>query len=188
MVRNPALPIVLALTLGWSIPPLASAKEAIASINPCTMLTEADVSAVLGKTVEPGRPLDNGLTEDGAYSSTCLWVAPLETGVQPDNTKALGGRNFAILNVMNWAGGPTDARKFLDGFMKAFDEHEIPSKPVTVNVGADDAIWWGDGVAARKDGVSFGISVVHAGDTADRKPKAEALAKQIVRWLQEKPA
>src|SRR2546428_534016 len=59
----------------------------------------------------------------------------------------------------------------------------ITSEPVPVQVGADDALWWGDGVAAREGGVSFGISVATAGDRAGRQPKAESLARLIVQRL-----
>jgi hypothetical protein len=84
---------------------------------------------------------------------------------------------------MNWPGGPSDAQKFLDDFHRAFEQHGIESKPVAVNVGADDALWWGDGVAARKNGVSFGVSVAQFGDRAARQPQAESLAKLIVKRL-----
>ena len=186
-IRRPFLPAALALAIGCAAPALAAAQEPGTSVDSCAMLTDAQVSAVMGKPVEPGRHLDNGPTEDGSYSTTCLWVAALPAGVEPDDSKPLGGRNFAILNVQNWVGGASAANHFLDSFMKAFEEHEIPSKPVSVSVGADDAIWWGDGVAARKDGISFGVSVVHDGDAAERKPKAESLARQIVQWLEKRP-
>ena len=84
---------------------------------------------------------------------------------------------------MNWPGGPDDARKFLDDFKSAFESQAISSEPVPVQVGADEALWWGDGVAARKGGVSFGISVASAGDRAARMPKAESLARLIVQRL-----
>ena len=89
----------------------------------------------------------------------------------------------ATLHVMNWPGGPDDARKFLDDFKSAFESQAISSEPVPVQVGADEALWWGDGVAARKGGVSFGISVASAGDRAARMPKAESLARLIVQRL-----
>jgi hypothetical protein len=75
----------------------------------------------------------------------------------------------------------------LDSFRKAFADHEINSRPVTVQVGADEALWWGDGVAARKNGVSFGISVASAGDRAARRPKAEGLARLVVQRLPKTP-
>jgi hypothetical protein len=161
----------------------AAAQSGPEAIDPCTLLTADEVSAVIGRSVEPGRYTSNGLTRDGAASTTCLWQVALPAGVAPDPSKSLGGRSFAILNVMNWPGGPTDAGKFLDSFRTAFADHEIASEPVAVQVGADEAIWWGDGVAGRKGGVSFGISVASAGDRAARKPKAESLARRIVQRL-----
>jgi len=137
----------------------------------------------MGQAAEPGRFADNGVTKDGAYSTTCLWAVALPSGVAPDPSKPLGGRSFAILHVMNWPGGPDDARKFLDDFRSAFESQAISSEPVPVQVGADEALWWGDGVAARKGGVSFGISVAFPSDRAARKPKAENLARLIVQRL-----
>jgi len=181
--RIPCKAIALACALGWLAPAVAAGPARPAAINPCALLTTDEVSAVMGQTVEPGRFADNGLTKEGAYSTTCLWAVALPQGVAPDPSKSLGGRSFAILHVMNWPGGPNDARKFLDDFRSAFESQAISSKPVAVEVGADEALWWGDGVAARKDGVSFGMSVAPAGDRAARRPKAESLARLVVQRL-----
>jgi hypothetical protein len=164
-------------------PELHAATASPAAIGACALLTPDQVSAVVGKSVETGQPYDNGITAQGAHSTTCIWAAPLPAGVEPDPAKRLGGRGFVVLSVMNWPGGPSDARKFLDDFHKAFEQHGIDSKPVPVNVGADDSLWWGDGVAARKNGVSFGISVAQFGDRAARQPQAENLARLIVKKL-----
>ena len=158
-----------------------------AAIDACALLSADQVSAVVGKSVEITQPFDNGITPQGAHSTTCIWAAPLAAGVEPDPNKRLGGRGFVVVSVMNWPGGPDDARKFLDDFQRAFQEHGIDSKPVPVQVGADDALWWGDGVAARKNGVSFGISVAQFGDRADRQPEAESLAKLIIKKLPASP-
>jgi hypothetical protein len=162
------------------LPCSVAAQAAPAAIDPCALLTTAEVSAAVGQPVEPGRPNSAGLTKDGAFSTTCLWQVALPAGVAPDPTRSLGGRSFAIVNVQNWPGGPSDARKFLEGFHEAFAASEITSQPIPVDVGADEAIWWGDGVAARKGSVSIGVSVASAGDRAQRKPKAESLAKLIL--------
>ena len=154
-----------------------------AGIDACALLTPDEVSAVVGKQVGNGQPFDDGITGQGAHSTTCMWAAPLPPGVEPDPTKRLGGRGFVVVGVMNWPGGPSDARKFLDDFQRAFEQHDIDSKPVAVNVGADDSLWWGDGVAARKNAVSFGVSVAQFGDRATRQPQAESLAKLIVKRL-----
>jgi hypothetical protein len=154
-----------------------------AGIDACALLTPDEVSAVVSKQVGAGQPFDNGITAQGAHSTTCMWAAPLPPGVEPDPTKRLEGRGFVIVGVMNWLGGASDARQFLDDFQKAFQQHDIDSKPVPVNVGADDSLWWGDGVAARKNGVSFGISVAQFGDRATRQSQAESLARLIVTRL-----
>ena len=164
-----------------SAPPAAPAAPA--AIDACALLTPAEVTSVVGKAVEITQPFDNGITPQGAHSTTCIWAAPLPAGVEPDPTKRLGGRGFVVVSAMNWPGGPNDARKFLDDFNRAFQEHGIDSKPVAVNVGADDALWWGDGVAARKNGVSIGVSVAQFGDRAARQPQAESLARLIVKRL-----
>jgi len=162
---------------------LAADAPQPAAIDACALLTPDEVSAVVGKGVQTGQPFDNGITNQGAHSTTCIWAAPLAAGVEPDPNQRLGGRGFVVLSVMNWPGGPDDARKFLDDFQRAFQEHGIDSKPVPVQVGADDALWWGDGVAARKNGMSFGISVAQFGDKATRQPQAEILAKIIAKCL-----
>ena len=158
------------------------------AIDACALLTPEEVSAAVGREMEFRKPFDNGVTAQGAHSTTCIWAAELLPGVKPDPSQRLEGRGFVALSVMNWPGGPSDAAKFLDDFHRAFQEHGIDSKPVPVQVGADDALWWGDGVAARKNGVSFGISVASAGDRAARQPKAESLAKLIVKRLPKPPA
>jgi len=160
-----------------------AAEAGPAAIDACALLTPEEVSAVVGKRVETGQPFDNGITNQGAHSTTCIWAAPLPPGVEADPDKRLGGRGFVVVSVMNWPGGPNDARKFLDDFQRAFQEHGIDSKPVPVQVGADDALWWGDGVAARKAGISFGVSVAQFGDRATRQPQAESLARLIVKRL-----
>jgi hypothetical protein len=172
-----ALAAVLAPLTVVSLPPLSS--EPPKAIDPCALLTAAEVSAAMGETVEPGRRGDSGITRDGANSTTCLWAVALPKGVLPDPMKSLGGRSFAILNVMNWPGGPADARKFVDGFRIAFAQGDIGSRPVDLALGADDALWWGDGVAARRGDVSFGISVTSP-DRARRQAQAEGLARLIL--------
>jgi len=178
---------VLSVAVFSVVPVLAAADAPPAAIDACALLTPDQVSAVVGRSVEPGQPYDDGTTAQGAHSTTCIWASPLPPGVEPDPAKRLGGRAFVVLSVMNWPGGPSDARKFLDDFHKAFEQHGIDSKPVPVNVGADDSLWWGDGVAARKNGVSFGISVAQFGDRAARQPQAESLARLIVKRLPTQP-
>ena len=182
-LRTVLLPTAVSLALFSAAP----ASAAPAAIDACTLLTAAEISAVVGRKVEAGKPFDNGETGDGAHSTTCLWAAPLPAGSQPDPGQRLGGRGFVVLNVQNWPHGASDARKFLDSFNQAFNTKEITSKPVAVKVGADDALWWGDGVAGRKNAVSFGISVAQLGDKATRQPRAESLARLLVKRLPNHP-
>jgi hypothetical protein len=165
----------------------AAAPTGPAPINPCKLLSTAEVSRTIGRPVEPSRYVDNGVTRDGARSTTCLWQVALPSGAAEDPAKSLGGREFAILNVMNWPGGPGDAHKFLENFRTAFAEGAIGSQPVDIEIGADEALWWGDGVAARRGSVSIGMSVASAGDRTLRRPRAERLARLVVRRLARAP-
>jgi hypothetical protein len=166
---------------------LDAAAAPPAAIDACTLLTPDEVSAVVGKSMELRKPFDNGITAQGAHSTTCIWAAALPPGVEPDPGQRLEGRGFVIVSVMNWPGGPGDARKFLEDFSRAFQQHDIKAKPVGVQVGADDSLWWGDGVAARKNGISFGVSVAQFDDRAARQSQAESLAKLIVKRLPAHP-
>jgi len=174
---------IIAAGLGLVPASLQAADAPPAAIDACALLTREDVAKTVGRSIEAVQPFDNGVTNQGAHSTTCIWATPLPAGVEPDPTKRLGGRGFVVVSVMNWPGGPADARKFLDDFQRAFQEHGIESKPVPVQVGADDALWWGDGVAARKKGVSIGVSVAQFGDRAARQPQAESLARLIIKRL-----
>ncbi len=181
--RRPAQ--IVAALLSWGAAMLApgalhAADAPPPAIDACALLTPDEVAATVGREVDAVQPFDNGVTNQGAHSTTCIWATPLPPGTQPDPGKRLGGRGFVVVSVMNWPGGPEDARKFLDDFQRAFQEHGIDSKPVPVQVGADDALWWGDGVAARRKGVSIGVSVAQFGDRAARQPQAEKLARLII--------
>jgi len=175
------------LSLVFVSPQLHAAEASPAGIDACALLTPDEVSAAVGKTVGTGQPFDNGITNEGAHSTTCIWAGPLPPGAEPDPEKRMGGRGFVVLGVINWPGGPNAAKKFLDDFQRAFQEHDITSQPVPVQIGADDSLWWGDGVAARKNGISFGISVAQFGDRATRQPQAESLAKLVVKRLPVSP-
>ena len=181
--RTLGLPLQAAI--GVALVPLLTGATAAppAGIDACALLKPDEIAAVVGEKVEAGPPMDNGITPDGAHSTTCIWAAPLAPGVFPNPALRLGGRGFVVVNIINWPGGARDAHKFLDGFQKAFREHDIKSKPVAVKVGADESLWWGDGVAARKKGISVGISVAQFGDRAARQGQAESLARLVVKRL-----
>jgi hypothetical protein len=181
--RDWVLLAALSVAMYSVLPGLATATTSPAAIDACALLTPGEVSAVVGKKVGTGQPFDDGITPQGAHSTTCIWAAP-----QPDPTLRLGGRGFVVLGAMNWPGGPSDASKFLQDFQKAFQQHRIDSKPVPVDVGADDSLCWGDGVAARRNSVNFGISVAQFGDRAARQPQAESVARLVVKRLPTQPA
>jgi hypothetical protein len=158
-----------------------------ANSSACSLIGKDEVAAVVGGEVEAAQPNDAGATEDGAYSSTCLWkitgLAPLPA--KPD--APFGGASFAILNTITWPAGSGMAKKYLEDFRDAARQDLIDMKPVPVQAG-DEALWWGDGVAVRKGDVSFGVSV-HAGtDKKAEQAMEEALAKKIVANFDSKQA
>jgi hypothetical protein len=156
-----------------------------APINACALLSDAEVSAAVGSKVTAGERKDAGDVSGkgdvgkGTYSSTCFWRFVTDGKEQPnDPNKPMGGASFAILNAMQWPAGSGEAKKFLESFYDAAKNGVIDQTPVALKI-ADDAIWWGDGVAVRKGDRSFGISV----HIPDQRPKLrameEALAKKI---------
>jgi hypothetical protein len=72
-------------------PELNAAGAPPAAIDACGLLRPDQVSAVVGKKVETGQPYDDGITAQGAHSTTCIWAAPLPPGAEPDPTQRLGG-------------------------------------------------------------------------------------------------
>lgn len=145
-----------------------------APINACEMIDPADVERVIGIPVNAGDRRDDGMTSDGAYSSTCFWG----TGEVPE----MGG-TYAILNAMSWPEGSGGGTHFLEEFYHAADEHVIPNQPEPLSYG-DQSLYWGDGVAVVIGDVSFGISVRHSSpDRSIRRIMEEMLAKKILERL-----
>src|SRR5579872_2029541 len=145
-------------------------------VNACTFLQDSTVAEALGLPMAPGIRDDSGpvskgpYAAPGAYSSTCLWK------VKGDPVKEAG---YAILNVIRWPTGPADAHKFLKSFWDAARSGDIEQQPVPLKI-ADEALWWGDGVAVRKGAVSFGISVHLPGRRPEERVLEEKLAREIV--------
>jgi hypothetical protein len=169
------------IVLGALIAGTAGAAEPAKGIDACTLLAEAEVSAAMGLQVEKGVRRDSGRTDQGAYSSTCLWRVAADKDVN-DPTKPLHGARFAILNVQHWDKGSAGPKTFLNSFRAAADEHIIKNKPVALKIG-DESIWWGDGVAVRKGDVSFGMSVHLVTEREKERGMAEDLATKVLKKL-----
>jgi hypothetical protein len=157
-------------------------------INACTLLTDQQVAAVLGARVNPGELHDSGTVESGnhvaagAYSSTCLWRVASKGPPPSDPNLSLGGASYAILNAMQWPAGSGQAENFLQSFRDAAKEGAIDQSPVALKI-ADDALWWGDGVAVCKGDRSFGISVHLVGGRNKERRMEEVLARKVVARL-----
>ena len=148
-----------------------SAVGGPARINACDMIADAEIERVIGVRVRPGDRRDDGMTFDGAYSSTCYWG----TNEVPE-----AGGTYAILNAMSWPVGSGGGAHFLESFHEAAAEHVIPNEPEPLPYG-DQSLYWGDGVAVLVGDVSFGISVRHSSpDKSIRRIMEEMLAKKIL--------
>jgi hypothetical protein len=157
-----------------------------APINACAFLKDAEIKEIVGLEMTAGERHDDGEVggsekiPTGTYSSTCLWRAKLDVDKEPDPALPMGGTRFVILQAMAWPKAE-NAADFLAGFHDAFKEHIIPSAPVPVEGIGEQALWWGDGVAARKGPTSIGVSVfLQNGDKPTQRLMEEMLAKKIV--------
>ena len=173
-----ALPLSLAVTAG-ALMLTGAARADVAPQDACALIGKDEVAALVGGKVDAAERHDDGKTEDGAYSSTCLWKV---TGTAPLPAKPgapFGGASFAMLNAISWPAGSGQAKKYLEDFRDAAKQDLIDQTPVTVQAG-DEALWWGDGVAFRRGDVSFGVSVHVGTDKKAEQTMEEALAKKIV--------
>jgi hypothetical protein len=169
-----------------ALPSEAGESESPSSgINACSLLDAETIAKVVGLPVEPGIRTDAGIENSGAYSSTCLWVIRFGGSEVQDPAAPLGGRSFAILNVLTWKSGSGLAGSFLDAFNDAAKNGWIPKVP-QVRAFGDRALWWGDGLAVASADVSFGLSVyAPALETAYSGEFEESLAPEILRHLAE---
>jgi hypothetical protein len=160
-----------------------SAASAAAEVDACSLLTATEISQVIGVAVDSGVRRDQGLQQNGSYSSACVWTMRLQGEAAPNPAAPLGGKSFVILNAMQWPAGSGLARTFLEAFHAAAARGEISSKPTPREFG-DEALWWGDGLAVRKGDVSFGLSVFMP-NSKPQRPGAfeEQLAPHILRRL-----
>ena len=147
--------------------------------NACTLIAKEEVAKVTGGTVEAADRRDDGKTDDGAYSSTCVWKVTGLPALPAKPNAPFGGAAFAMLNTISWPAGSGQAKKYLEDFRDAAKQDLIDMTPVPVQAG-DEALWWGDGVAFRRGDVSFGVSVHVGTDKKAEQAMEEALAKKIV--------
>ena len=154
---------------------LAAANANAGEIDACSLLQPAEISAALGLPAQVGVRRDEGIVPQGAYSSACVWT------VRPEG--AASGKSFVIVNAMQWPVGSGRAGTFLEAFRTAAASGEVASEPVPRDF-ADEALWWGDGLAFRRGDVSVGISVFVPSVRSERDGQfEEQLAVHILRRL-----
>jgi len=185
MIRNAPFLACLLATLVVAVPSAAAERESpLNGVNACSLLDAEAITKVVGLPVEPGIRRDSGREKNGSYSSTCLWVIHFAGSEAPDPDAPLGGRSFAILNVLTWQAGSGLAGTFLDAFQEAAKTGLIPSAPEARTFG-DRALWWGDGLAVAIGDVSFGLSIyTPAVEHAYPGEFEESLAPEILRNLE----
>jgi hypothetical protein len=163
----------------------STAESAAAEVNACTLLSTAEIAAIVHFKVEPGIRNDSGWIHggphDGSYSSTCLWKAAQDHDAN-NPSLPLGGSRFAILNIMSTPPGSQQAAKFLQDFRDAAQDQTIDMTPVALKIG-DESLWWGDGVAVRKGNVSYGVSVHSVKERPQERQMEETLAAKVVARL-----
>jgi hypothetical protein len=167
----------------------AAAADPLPSIDACALITPAEIQSVIGHAVNAGARRDSGLEADGAWSSSCVWTLTEEAVAAQGNVAApLRGRSFVILNAVQWPLGSGRAREFLDAFHQAAASGVLRQAPSPRKIG-DEALWWGDGLAVRKNDVSFGLSV----QLRRSKPSfagvwEEALAPRVLAQIERRDA
>jgi len=151
-------------------------------VDACALLSPDDVAAVVGASVEPGQKNDSGQVDGGGYSATCLWKVSGAPVASAAPEAPFSGARFAMLNTITWPAGSGLAQKYLADFYQAAKDNLIDNTPVPVKIG-DDALWWGDGVAARKGDISFGVSTHVGNDKTGERAMEEALARKVASKL-----
>jgi hypothetical protein len=173
MAMRALIPVLCALAIA------GGSQAAPASPSACSLIDKDEVAAAVGGKIEAAEPNDSGTTEDGAYSSTCLWKVTGLPALPAKPDAPFNGAAFAMLNTITWPAGSGLAKKYLEDFRDAAKQNLIDQTPVPVQAG-DEALWWGDGVAVRKGDVSFGVSVHVGTDKKAEQAMEETLAKKIV--------
>jgi hypothetical protein len=176
---------VLAITQSGRVPVRAADADA-PLLDACSLLSSAEISAVLKMPIDVGIRADSGHEGDDSYSSSCIWT--IANGKPPllDPSAPLGGKRFVILNAMRWPAGSTGARSYLEAFREAARKGDIEHTPQPKRFG-DEALWWGDGLAVRQGNVGFGISVFLAEKSDLPETFEESLASLVLRHLTAAP-
>ena len=169
---------VAGLMLAW-LTLIGGAYADVPASNACDLIAKEDVAKIVGGTVETAERNDDGKTEDGAYSSTCVWKVAGLPALPAKPNAPFGGAAFAMLNTIAWPPGGGMAKKYLEDFRDAAKQDLIDQTPVPVQAG-DEALFWGDGVAFRRGDVSFGVSVHVGTDKKQEQALETALAQKIV--------
>lgn len=173
----------VALLLSSVIAHAQSAVSTVPPIDACALLSPADIRGAVALEVAGGERRDDGLTRQGAYSSSCVWEIKYSEPPPVNLSAPLGGRHFIILNAMQWPVGQDLAGTYLEAFRGAAQGGDLPQQPAARDFG-DEALWWGDGLAARQGDVSFGLSVFIPGKRAQLGSQLEErLAPLILQRL-----
>lgn len=184
LIARPLLAVLCALSCGWA-PAAQPAGVPAGDINACELLTSAQIATAIGVNVDDGRRQDLGRQADGSYASACIWM------IRGESPAARRGRRFVILSAMQWPAGRNMADRYLQSFRDSAAKGVIASQPSPRKYG-DEALWWGDGLAVRKDDISFGISVFLP-DAPSNQPRRtsvleEKLAPLILRSIERRAA
>ena len=175
------LALVLAFGGARPIDAIAATVSQSSHMNACDFLTVRHITAVIQMKVDPGRRHDTGRLNtgiySGAYSSTCVWRASADRNAHDPNLP-LGGANFVILVVIVWPQNSNGPAHFLQTFRDAAQDRTIARTPVPLRIG-DEALWWGDGVAARRGNFAFGISVHLLQKQSQQRRMEEQLANYV---------
>lgn len=181
--------------LGLALLPLVAvaassggAASAEATVNACELLQPSEISRLLGGFAAEGVRRDAGMESNGAYSSSCVWVLHASKPAQPDAKLALRGRDYVMLNAMQWPAGTGKAGSFLQSFHEARASGVLTGDLVPKRFG-DEALWWGDGLAVRRRDMSFGLSVRRIAATVAAPGAAEEqLAPLVLRRIDARDA
>ncbi len=177
------LGVAVAVATVLSVASFSSRAEA-GPADACALLTDREVATTMKLEVMPADRRDDGALDsrpgyEGAYSSTCVWRVVDDKGAENIDLP-MNGMRFVILNAITWPKDSGKAANFLHSFHEAAEQEVIPTKPIPLKGIGDDALWCGDGVAARKGDVSFGVSAfLQNGDKDAQRAMEEALAKKI---------